>query len=120
MTCIVTVLQLYIIAKNSVYHEWAERVEVDCHFIKDKVVKKRIRLAYEKTDDELADFLTKAVAEKLVSDVLSKLGVVNVYAPAWGWVLRNMVGVFCKYRISKDCLLFWLVRRDFFKTQKIQ
>lgn len=45
-------------------------------------MKKRIRLAYEKTDDELPDFLTKAVAKKLVSDVLSKLGVVNMYAPA--------------------------------------
>ena len=39
-------------------------------------------LAYASTVDQIVDFLIKAVCRKQVNDVLSKLGIVNIYAPS--------------------------------------
>lgn len=75
------------IAHNPVQHDRTKHVEVDRHFIKEKIEKKIICLPFIKSEDQLADILTKAVYERVFHDSLTKLGIGDIYAPTWGGVL---------------------------------
>ncbi|KAL6272712.1 hypothetical protein ACE6H2_023404 [Prunus campanulata] len=69
------------IAHNPVQHDRTKHVEVNRHFIKEKIEKKIIRLPFVKSEDQLADILTKAVCSRVFYDSLTKLGIGDVYAP---------------------------------------
>ena len=65
------------ISENSVQHDRTKHVEVDRHFIKEKLEGKIVELPYVKSEDQLADILTKAVNSKSFREVLSKLSIGN-------------------------------------------
>ncbi|KAB2617825.1 gag-pol polyprotein [Pyrus ussuriensis x Pyrus communis] len=69
------------IAHNLVQHDRTKHVEVDRHFIKERLVDGTINLPYVKSDDQLADILTKAVSSRIFHLSLSKLGIRDIYAP---------------------------------------
>ena len=69
------------IAHNPVQHDRTKHVEVDRHFIKEKLDAHIISFPFVKTDEQLADVLTKAVSSKVFSDSLDKLGIKDLYAP---------------------------------------
>ncbi|CAL9004267.1 unnamed protein product, partial [Prunus brigantina] len=69
------------IAHNPVQHDRTKHVEVDRHFIKEKIEKKIIRLPFVESEDQLADILTKAVCSRVFYDSLTKLGIGDIYAP---------------------------------------
>ncbi|CAL9014209.1 unnamed protein product, partial [Prunus brigantina] len=69
------------IAHNPVQHDRTKHVEVDRHFIKEKIEKKIIRLPFIKSEDQLADILTKVVCGRVFHDSLTKLGIGDIYAP---------------------------------------
>lgn len=54
--------------------------------------KKEIKLAYKRADDSDDRFSHKSSGKRQLSFVLSKSSIVN------GYVLGNIVGLFCKYR----------------------
>ena len=69
------------IAHNLVQHDRTKHVEVDRFFIKEKLDDKIVELPKIRSEDQLADILTKAVSSQVFSNFLDKLGMCDIYAP---------------------------------------
>lgn len=69
------------ISHNPVQHDLTKHVEVDRHFIKQNLEDKIIRFPFVKSEDQLADILTKVVCSKNFYNSLEKLGMKDLYAP---------------------------------------
>ena len=69
------------IAHNPVQHYQTKYIEIDRHFIKEKLKGKIIKFSFVKSEDQLVDVLTKAVSSRVFHDLLSKLGISDIYAP---------------------------------------
>ncbi|KAH9761225.1 hypothetical protein KPL70_000416 [Citrus sinensis] len=61
------------LAYNPVYHAKTKHVELDIHFIRDKVAAKSIEVSYVPSDDQSADILTKALSFKQFDYLRHKL-----------------------------------------------
>ncbi|WJZ84417.1 hypothetical protein VitviT2T_004022 [Vitis vinifera] len=66
---------------NPVQHDRTKHVEVDLNFIKQNLEEKIIQLPFVKSEDQLADILTKAVSARNYYNSLDKLGIGDIYAP---------------------------------------
>ena len=69
------------IVHNLVQHDRTKHVEVDRFFIKEKLDEKIIELPKIRSEDQLADILTKVVSSRVFSKFLGKLGMCDTYAP---------------------------------------
>ncbi|KAK8951274.1 hypothetical protein KSP39_PZI003194 [Platanthera zijinensis] len=69
------------ISHNPIQHDRTKHVEIDRHFIKQNLEEKIIQFPFVKSEDQLADVLTKAVSSRNFNDSLDKLGVRDIYAP---------------------------------------
>jgi hypothetical protein len=65
------------ISENPVQHDRTKHVEIDRHFIKEKLEKQIISLPHVKSEDQLADILTKGVIAECFETTLIKLGIGN-------------------------------------------
>jgi len=63
------------ISENPVQHDITKHVEVDRQFIKDKIEDSSIELPFVRSEDQLADILTKVVTCKAFTHVLNKLSI---------------------------------------------
>jgi hypothetical protein len=70
------------IAHNPIQHDRTKHVEVDRHFIKEKLTEGLICTSFVRTENQLADILTKGVSSKIFNSALDKLGIRDIYAPA--------------------------------------
>ena len=70
------------IAHNPVQHDRTKHVEVDRFFIKEKLDEKILELPKIRSEDQLADILTKAISSRAFTKFLDKLGMQDIYAPA--------------------------------------
>ncbi|XP_068666389.1 uncharacterized protein [Aristolochia californica] len=69
------------IAHNPVQHDRTKHVEVDRHFIKEKLEARIIEVPHVRFEDQLTDVLTKAVSYRAFNKCLDKLGISDIYAP---------------------------------------
>lgn len=68
-------------AHNPVQHDRTKHVEIDRHFIKEKIETEVIAISHVRSSEQLADILTKAVSGTIFHDMLVKLGMFDLYIP---------------------------------------
>jgi transposase InsO family protein len=72
------------ISHNPVQHDRTKHIEVDRHFIKEKLDSHIISLPFVRSVEQVADILTKAVANKQFEESLKKIGMTDIYVPREG------------------------------------
>lgn len=70
------------IASNFVFHEKTKHVEFVCYKVRECIVKDIVKTMFMRTGDQLADILTKALYPAPFRNNMSKMGVINIYAPS--------------------------------------
>ncbi|XP_010263714.1 PREDICTED: uncharacterized protein LOC104601908 [Nelumbo nucifera] len=68
-------------AHTTVYHERTKHIEVDCNFVREKVVSGEIITPYVKFEDQLVDLFTKGLWCARMKYICNKLELYDIYAP---------------------------------------
>ena len=76
------------IAHNPVQYDRTKHVEIDWHFIKEKLDLGQICIPYISLNSQLADIITKGLPRTIFQRSISKLGMWNIFALTWGGVLE--------------------------------
>ena len=69
------------IAHNPMQHDRTKHIEVDRHFIKEKLDSGLIYTPYVSSQENLVDILSKGLSNNFES-IVSKMGMENTYSPA--------------------------------------
>ncbi|RVW61826.1 Retrovirus-related Pol polyprotein from transposon RE2 [Vitis vinifera] len=67
------------IASNPVFHERTKHIEVDCHFIREKIASGCVATSFVNSNDQLADIFTKSLRGPRIKYICNKLGAYNIY-----------------------------------------
>jgi hypothetical protein len=68
------------IANNLVQHDRTKYVEIDRHFIKDKLDEGIVCMSFVGTKEQIADVFTKGLNITYFSNVIDKMSMINIYA----------------------------------------
>ena len=69
------------IASNLVFHERTKHIEVDCHFIREKIASACMTISFVNSSDQLADMFIKSLRGPKIMYICNKLGAFDLYAP---------------------------------------
>lgn len=73
------------------HHDRTKHMEVDRHFINEKIEEGTICMSYVLSIEQIAKMLTKGLLKPLFGKLIDKLGMYNLYSLAWGGVLVGLL-----------------------------
>ena len=67
---------------HGILHERTKHIEVNCHFIREKIASGCVAISFVNSNDQLADIFTKPLRGPRIKYICNKLGAYDVYSPA--------------------------------------
>ena len=77
------------IAHNLIQYDHTKHMEIDRHFIKEKLDSGLICIPYASMNGQLYDILTKKLTNHSFQAITNKVGIDNIYTPDWEGMLGS-------------------------------